>query len=99
LKRLPKKFINILDIAHAKSSVLGHNGSHAFLVDDFVRSVVTGKLPPVNAWTAAQYTVPGIYAHKSAMKGGVTLQLPEIGEPPADWELVDFNDIDYSKME
>ena len=99
LKRLPKKFLNIVDIAHAKTSVLGHNGSHAFLVDDFVRSVVTGKLPPINPWVAAQYTLPGIYAHKSAMMGGVTLQLPEIGEPPADWETIDFDDIDYSEME
>jgi hypothetical protein len=61
--------------------------------------VVTGKLPPINPWVAAEYTLPGIYAHKSAMMGGVTLQLPEIGEPPADWKTIDFNDINYSEME
>ena len=74
---------------------MGHNGSHAFLVDDFVRSVLTGKLPPVDPWMAATYTIAGIYAHKSAMMGGVTLKLPFIGKAPEDWEHVDFDDIKY----
>ena len=94
MDRLPKSLQNIKDVAHV-SSVLGHNGSHVFLVDDFVRSVVTGKLPPVDPWMAATCTIAGIYAHESAMKGGVTLKLPEIGSAPEDWEHIDFNDIIY----
>ena len=92
--RLPESFIHINDVAHVNSA-LGHNGSHAFLVDDFVRSVLTGKLPPVDPWMAATYTIAGIYAHKSAMMGGVTLKLPFIGKAPEDWEHVDFDDIKY----
>ena len=95
ISRLPKEFLNIQDVAVDKSSVMGHNGSHAFLVDDFVRSVLTGKLPPVNPWMSAVYTLSGIYAHKSAMLGGKTLQLPIIGNPPEDWETIDFDDIRY----
>ena len=91
LDRLPKNFLDIAERSHVKG-VMGHNGSHPFLVDDFVRSVKTGKLPPVNPWMAAHYTLTGIYAHKSAMMGGVTLQLPEIGEPPADWETISFEE-------
>jgi len=94
MDRLPKSLQNIKNVAHV-NSVLGHNGSHVFLVDDFVRSVVTGKLPPVDPWMAATYTISGIYAHESAMKGGVTLKLPEIGSAPEDWEHIDFNDIIY----
>ena len=37
----------------------GHEGSHHFLVDDFVTAINTGTLPPVNAWEAARYTLPG----------------------------------------
>lgn len=95
ISRLPKEFLEIEKTAIAKTSVMGHNGSHAFLVDDFVRSVITGKLPPVNVWMSAQYTVSGIYAHKSAEMNGKTLALPDFGNPPADWETIDFDDIKY----
>ena len=92
--RLPERLRNITEYAHV-GSVMGHNGSHVFLVDDFVRSVLTGKLPPVDPWLAAHCTLAGIYAHKSAMQCGVTLKLPEIGNPPKDWEYIDFEDIKY----
>ena len=60
----------------------GHDGSHHFLVDDFARAVETGTLPPVNAWTAARFTVPGIIAHQSALQGGVRLPVPDFGDAP-----------------
>ena len=60
----------------------GHEGSHHFLVDDFARAVETGTLPPVNAWTAARFTVPGIIAHQSAVQGGVRLPVPDFGDAP-----------------
>lgn len=60
----------------------GHEGSHHFLVDDFVRAVVDGTLPPVNAWVAARYTLPGIVAHRSALQGGVRLPVPDHGDAP-----------------
>jgi predicted dehydrogenase len=61
----------------------GHEGSHHFLVDDFVRAVVDGTLPPVNAWVAARYTMPGIVAHRSALQGGERLDVRDFGDPPA----------------
>ncbi|GAA1682904.1 Gfo/Idh/MocA family oxidoreductase [Fodinicola feengrottensis] len=61
----------------------GHEGSHHFLADDFVTAVNTRSLPPVNAWVSARYTLPGIIAHQSALKGGVRLDIPEFGEAPA----------------
>ena len=59
----------------------GHYGSHQFLVDDFVKACVYGKTPPVNVWEAARYTIPGIIAHESAIKGGVLLEIPDFGDP------------------
>ena len=60
----------------------GHEGSHHFLVDDFVTAVNTGTLPPVNAWEAARYTLPGIVAHESALRGGERLPVPDFGDAP-----------------
>ncbi|MBK7820535.1 MAG: Gfo/Idh/MocA family oxidoreductase [Tessaracoccus sp.] len=60
----------------------GHEGSHQFLVDDFVVAVANGTLPPVNAWVAARYTLPGIIAHQSALQGGVRLPVPDFGDAP-----------------
>ncbi len=60
----------------------GHEGSHHFLADDFVRACVDGTVPPVSAWTAARYTLPGIVAHESALRGGVQLEIPDHGDAP-----------------
>ncbi|MEO6529362.1 MAG: Gfo/Idh/MocA family oxidoreductase [Specibacter sp.] len=60
----------------------GHEGSHHFLVDDFVTAVDCGTLPPVNAWVAARFTLPGIIAHQSALKNGERLPIPDFGDAP-----------------
>ncbi|WOO43709.1 Gfo/Idh/MocA family oxidoreductase [Rubellicoccus peritrichatus] len=67
----------------------GHYGSHHFLVDDFVRSLQTGYLPPNHVWAAAKYTIPGIIAHQSALKEGELIDIPELGEPPAQAEYLE----------
>jgi predicted dehydrogenase len=58
----------------------GHEGSHHFLVDDFVNAVTRNVLPSVNAWVAARYTLPGIIAHQSATQGGARLFIPDLGD-------------------
>ncbi len=60
----------------------GHEGSHHFLADDFVRAVNARALPPVNAWQAARYTLPGIIAHESALQNGARLPIPDFGDAP-----------------
>lgn len=61
----------------------GHEGSHQFLVNDYVTACVTGGIPALNAWTAARYTVPGLVAHESALRGGERLPVPDFGSGPA----------------
>ena len=61
----------------------GHEGSHHYLADDFVRSVKTGQQPPVNAWVAARFTLPGIIAMDSAKADGARLDIPDFGDAPA----------------
>ena len=60
----------------------GHEGSHQFLVNDFIRACTEGTIPPVNAWAAARYTIPGLIAHESAVRGGELLSIPDFGDPP-----------------
>jgi predicted dehydrogenase len=59
-----------------------HGGSHAFLVDDFVRSCRTGAMPPNNVWDAARYMLPGLVGHESAVAGGTLLDIPDLGDAP-----------------
>ncbi|OZM75852.1 Gfo/Idh/MocA family protein [Pseudonocardia sp. MH-G8] len=61
----------------------GHEGSHQFLVDDFVHAVTTGTPATVNPWVAARFTLPGIIAHDSALQDGARLTIPDFGDPPA----------------
>lgn len=60
----------------------GHEGSHQLLADDFVRAVEDRTLPPVNAWVAARYTLPGVVALESARQGGARLPIPDLGDAP-----------------
>ncbi len=60
----------------------GHGGSHAYLAHEFVTSIVEDRQPAVNAWIAARFFAPGVTAHKSAMKGGELLEVPDWGDPP-----------------
>ena len=81
--RLPKEYKGITN---------GHNGTHHFLIDDFCRAYATGKLSPTNIWAVARYNIPGLVAHESALKGGVLMDVPDLGNPPEDWEVLDYED-------
>ena len=72
INRVPKELDGI---------VSGHMSSHKILVDDFMRAIVSGKQPIINAWRAARYTVPGLVAIESAKQGGKVLPVPDFGLP------------------
>ena len=91
VKRLPPVFYEMEEAARKVNSlsVTGHNGSHFFCIDDFVRAVVEDKIPPINVWNSAVYTLTGIKAHESALLGGKTVAIPDVGNPPADKECIE----------
>ena len=60
----------------------GHGGSHAYLVHEFVTAIAENRQPAVNAWEAARYMVMGVMAHKSALKDGELLDVPDFGDAP-----------------
>ncbi len=67
----------------------GHEGTHLFLTNDFVRCVTEQKLPPNHVWLAARYNAPGIVAHESAKRDGELMKIPDYGLPPADAAFLD----------
>jgi predicted dehydrogenase len=58
----------------------GHGGSHPHLVHEFVRSIVEGRRPAIDAVRAADWTAAGICAHESALRGGAGVQVPRFGD-------------------
>jgi predicted dehydrogenase len=74
-KRLPPSF---------NDQPNGHEGSHQFLVDDFVTACTNRTVPPVSIWDAARFNAPGIVAHQSALHEGELLPVPDFGSRPAD---------------
>jgi predicted dehydrogenase len=55
----------------------GHGGSHPHLVHEFLSSVKEGRPAAVDAATAANWTMTGVLAHESAMRGGERLEIPQ----------------------
>ena len=55
----------------------GHEGSHTFLANEFIQSIVENRRPAVDVNEAVAYTAPGIVAHDSALRGGELLKIPQ----------------------
>ncbi len=58
----------------------GHGGAHTFLTHEFISSVVEDRWPTVNVYEAIAFTLPGIVAHQSALRGGEPLKIKDYGE-------------------
>jgi predicted dehydrogenase len=71
-----------LSAQERKDFLGGHGGSHAYLVHEFVDAVAHDRVPAVNAWEAARYMAAGVMAHKSALKDGELLEVPDWGDAP-----------------
>ena len=67
---------------HADFTPAGHGGSHPYLVHEFVDAVVNQRQPAINAWEASRYMIMGVMAHKSALRDGETLDVPDLGDAP-----------------
>lgn len=57
-----------------------HGGSHPHLVHEFVRSIIEGRPPAIDAVTSANWTAPGICAHTSAIQDGETVLIPHFAQ-------------------
>ena len=59
----------------------GHDGSHSFLTHEFIDALAHSRRPAIDIHEALAYTVPGIIAHQSALKGGELLKIPQYPRP------------------
>ena len=83
--RLPEEIASftragVYDEEHEHTSFIqggGHGGSHPHLVHEFVSAIQEGRQPVGHAAEAANWTMTGICAHESAMKGGERIAVPE----------------------
>lgn len=55
----------------------GHGGSHGYLCCDFVDAILKNQPTRVGIIDALNMTIPGAFAHMSALKDGEVLKLPE----------------------
>jgi hypothetical protein len=46
------------------------------MIRDFLDALDGGRQPPIDVMRAMDFTVPGIIAHESAMKGGEWMDVP-----------------------
>ncbi|MGL6193631.1 MAG: Gfo/Idh/MocA family protein [Thermoguttaceae bacterium] len=55
----------------------GHGGSHGYLGNEFVESILLNRKPLVDIATALNMSVPGTIAHFSALKDGELMKIPQ----------------------
>jgi len=55
----------------------GHGGSHGYLMNEFVLSILENRKPLVDVAQALNMTVAGIVAHQSALKDGELVKIPQ----------------------
>jgi len=49
------------------------------MIRDFINAVENNTRPPIDVIRATEWTIPGIIAHQSAMKGGEWMDVPLLG--------------------
>ena len=55
----------------------GHGGSHGYLMNEFVTAILEDRKPLVDVAQALSMTVSGIVAHRSALKDGELMKIPQ----------------------
>ena len=75
----PYTIRGVYDEEHEHTSFIqgaGHGGSHPHLVHEFISAILEGRKSFIDADKAANWTMTGICAHESAMKGGARVEVP-----------------------
>lgn len=64
-------------------SAHGHGGSDARMVEYWLESLANGLEMPIDVYEAADMTMPGILAHRSCVRGGQPVEVPDLRSPAA----------------
>lgn len=57
----------------------GHGGSHGYLMSEFVEAILLNRTPLVDVAQSLNMTVSGIVAHRSALRDGELMKIPQYG--------------------
>ena len=80
---LPPEVEEAFQAASRTSEIYGgHGGSHPYLVHEFVEAVAQERQPAIDVWSAVRFMAAGVIAHKSAMKDGEIMSIPDWGDGP-----------------
>jgi len=80
---LPEAVASAFEAGMGQANYLGgHGGSHAYLVHEFIDAIASDRVPAINAWEAVRYMAAGATAHRSALRDGEVLPVPDWGDPP-----------------
>ena len=55
----------------------GHGGSHGYLMNDFIESILLDRKPVVDVCDALNMTLAGVVGHQSALKDGEWMKIPK----------------------
>lgn len=55
----------------------GHGTCEWLMVEDFVSALEEGRQPPIDVYTALDWSLPGALGHQSAQEGGVPKTVPD----------------------
>ncbi len=75
----PYTIRGVYDDDHEHTSFIqgaGHGGSHPHLTHEFIRAVIENRASSIDVDRAANWTMTGICAHESAVKGGERIEIP-----------------------
>jgi predicted dehydrogenase len=56
----------------------GHGGSHGYLANDFIESILLDRRPIVDVADALNMTLAGVIAHQSALREGEWMKIPRL---------------------
>lgn len=59
----------------------GHGGGDYFVARDWIAAIESGALPPIDIYTALEWTAAGLCSQTSIANGGVPIKVPDFRDP------------------
>jgi predicted dehydrogenase len=67
------------DKLYEKAKEMGHGGSDYYIIYNFVEKILgNDKVETIDVYSALDMFLPGMFAYRSILKGGITLDVPDL---------------------
>jgi len=65
-----------------RSGNFGHGGSDFYSMDEFIKAIMGEKdAETINVYEALDMFLPGMFAYRSVLKGGIPMEIPDLRDP------------------